>query len=100
MYTVDRKQTSILICKDKAFLGSETVKNLGMWFNSGFPCLNMFKVYAKNCFMQLRDIRQFLTDDASILMANALVSSQLDYCNLLFKSLRSIYVNHTLSQIV
>ena len=40
--------------------------------------------------MQLHDItrvRQFLTHDFSVLVANALVSSWLDYCNLLFISL-------------
>ena len=40
--------------------------------------------------MQLRDfrhVRRFLTRDASILVANALVSSRLDYCNSLFRSL-------------
>ena len=42
------------------------------------------------CFVQLcnfRQVRRFLTPDASVLVANALVSSRLDYCNSLFKSL-------------
>ena len=42
------------------------------------------------CVVRLRDFRQvrwFLTHDASIIMANALVSSRLDYCNSLFRSL-------------
>ena len=40
--------------------------------------------------MQLHDFRyfrRFLTHDASVLVANALVSSRLDYCNSLFRSL-------------
>ncbi len=40
--------------------------------------------------MQLRDfrrVRRFLTQEASILVANALVSSRLDYCNSLYRSL-------------
>ena len=37
--------------------------------------------------MQLRDVRRFLIHDASVLVANALVSSRLDYCNSLFRSL-------------
>ena len=44
----------------------------------------------KSCFIQLRDfrnIRQFLTQDAAVSVANAFVSSQLDYCNSLFRSL-------------
>ena len=40
--------------------------------------------------MKLRDfrhVRRFLTHDVSVLVANALVSSRLDYCNSLFRSL-------------
>ena len=44
----------------------------------------------KSCFVQLRDfrhVRRFLNHDASVLVANALVSSRLDYCNSIFRSL-------------
>ena len=44
----------------------------------------------KSCFIQLRDfrnIRQFLTHDAAVSVANAFVSSRLGYCNSLFRSL-------------
>ena len=44
----------------------------------------------KSCFIQLRDfrnIRQLLTQDAAVSVANAFVSSRLDYCNSLFRSL-------------
>ena len=47
----------------------------------------------KGCFSQLRDfrnIRQFLTQDASVSVANAFVSSQLNYCNSLFRSLSKV----------
>ena len=37
----------------------------------------------------LRRVRQYLTDEAAILVANALVSSRPDYCNSLFRSLSS-----------
>ena len=50
----------------------------------------MFEMSAKACSVQLWDfkqIRRFLSHDASALMANALVSSRLDYCNSLFRSL-------------
>ena len=43
----------------------------------------------KSCFIQLsyfRNIRQFLTQDAAVSVANAFVSSWLDYCNSLFRS--------------
>ena len=42
------------------------------------------------CFIKLRDfrsIRQYLTHDTSVSVANAFVSSRLDYCNSLFRSL-------------
>ena len=44
----------------------------------------------KSCFIQRKDfrnIRQFLTHDAAVSVANAFVSSWLDYCNSLFRSL-------------
>ena len=55
----------------------------------------------KGCFIQLRDfrsIRQFLAHDASVSVANAFVSSQLDYCNSLFRSLSKFNL-HTLQRI-
>ena len=43
----------------------------------------------KSCFIELRDfrnIRQFLTQHTAVSVANAFVSSWLDYCNSLFRS--------------
>ena len=54
------------------------------------------KHFGKNCqpcFSQLRDfinIRQFLTQDAAVSVANAFVSSRLDYYNSLFRSLSNV----------
>ena len=66
----------------------------GVWFNSDFPCLNIFLVCFKYYFMQLSGLRcvgQFFTYDLSTLAANTLVSSRLDYCNSLFSlSVQSI----------
>ena len=48
----------------------------------------MFRMPA-SCFVQLHDfrpVRQFLTHEGSVLVASVLVSSQLDNCNLLFRS--------------
>ena len=48
--------------------------------------------FIKSCFISLRDIhriRRFLSVDTSVVIANALVSSHLDYCNFLFHSLSS-----------
>ena len=66
---------------------AESVKNLGVWFDS---LSKHVQNVCKSCFVQLRDfgnVRRFLTNDASVLVANALVSSWLDYCNSLFRSL-------------
>ena len=54
----------------------------------------------------LRWVRQYLTDEATILMANALLSSHLDYCNSLFRSLSTFNmcelqcIQNTLARIV
>ena len=78
---------------------AESVKNLGVWFNSDFS--EFLQNVCKSCFMQLHDfrhVRRFLSYDASVLVANALVSNQLDYCNSLFRG--SIFVNYSASKIV
>ena len=69
---------------------AELVKNLVVCFDSDFSLSKHVQNVCKSCFLQLRDfrhVRQFLTHDASVLVANVLVSSQLDYCNSLFRSL-------------
>ena len=68
----------------------DSVKNLGVWFNSYFSLSKHVQNVCKSCFVKLRDfrhVRRFLTHDVSVLGANALVSSCLDYCNSLFRSL-------------
>ena len=69
---------------------TESVRNLGVWFDSDFSFSKHVQKVCKGCFCQLRDfrnIRQFLTQDAAVSVANAFVSSRLDYCNSLFRSL-------------
>ena len=68
---------------------SRSVRNVGVWFDSDFSFSKHVQNIYKGFFIQLRDfrnIRQFLTQDASVSVANAFVSSQLDYCNSLFRS--------------
>ena len=63
---------------------AESVKNLGMWFNSDFSLSKHVQNICKCWFVQLHDfrpVRRFLTIDASVLGVNVIVSSQLDYCN-------------------
>ena len=69
---------------------AEWVKNLGVWFDSDFSLSKHVQTVYKSFFAQLRDfrhVRRFLNHDTSVLGANALVSSRLDYCNSLFRSL-------------
>ena len=69
---------------------ADSVKNLGVLFNSDFSLSKHVQKACKSCFVKLRDfrhVRRFLTHDVSVLVANAVVSSCLDYCNSLFRSL-------------
>ena len=74
-------------------LHPESVRNLGVWFDSDFSFSKHVQNVCKGCFSQLRDfrnIRQFLTQDAAVAVANAFVSSRLDYCYSLFRSLSKV----------
>ena len=73
-----------------SFCPAESIKNFGVWFNSNFTLSKHVQSVCKSCVIQLYDFRrmkQFLAYNASILVANALVSSQLDYRNSFFRSL-------------
>ena len=84
------------------------VKNLGVWFGFNFSFIDHDCNICKTCFSQTHDIgrvAQYMTDEAVILAANALVSS-LDYCNSFVRSLSSFnmcklqYTQNTLAKIV
>ena len=82
-------QTS-MFCLCFKILYFVSVRNLGVWFDSDFSFSKHVQKVCKGCFIQLsgfKSIRQFLTHDASVSVANAFVSSWLDYCNSLFRSL-------------
>ena len=67
-----------------------------MWFDSNFSFSEHVQNVCKGCFIHLRDfrnIRQFLTHDASVSVVNAFVSSWLDYCNSLFRSLSKFHLH-------
>ena len=69
---------------------TESVRNLGVWFDADFSFSKHIQNVCKSCFIQLRDfrsIRQFLTQDAAVSVANAFVNSRLEYCNSLFRNL-------------
>ena len=71
------------------------------WLSDSFP-VNILG----NCLRDLHRIRRFLSVDTSVVIANALVSSRLDYCNFLFRSLSSCnatrlqYVQNALARFV
>ena len=68
---------------------AQSVRNLGVVFDSNFNFSNHVSQVIKSTRVQTRDlyrIRPLLDMNTSVLLANALVSSRLDYCNSLFLS--------------
>ena len=94
-FLAPRNRERLNVCFPIDILGNplhptESVRNLDVWFDSDFSFSKHVQNVCKGCFIQLRDfrnIRQFLTHDASVSVANVCVSSQLHYCNSLFRSL-------------
>ena len=82
--------------------------HLGVLFDAKFCFTNHVNSVIKSCFTSLRDLhrRRFLSVDISVVIANALVSSHLDYCNSQFRSLSSLnvtrlqYVQNALARFV
>ena len=75
------------------------VKNLGIWFDANFSFADHVCNICKICFFQKRDLRwvkQYLTDEASILLANVLLSSHLDYCSVSTCTNYSVFKTHLL----
>ena len=60
------------------------VNNLGVIFNSRFTFSDQVNSICKSYFYYIRDfatVRRPLSKSTAIALANALVSSRLDYCN-------------------
>ena len=95
LFGTKKQRERLNVCFPIDILGNplhptKSVRNLGVWFDSDFSLSKHVANVCKSCFIQLRNfrnIRQFLTHDAAVLVANAFVSSRLDYCNSLFRSL-------------
>ena len=69
---------------------AQSVRNLGVVFNSDFNLSNHVSQVIRSTRLQARDlykIRPLLDLNTLVLLENALVSSSLDYCNALFLSL-------------
>ncbi len=70
---------------------SDNVRNLGVLFDSDFSFSKQVSNITKSCFVQLRDLRRIrnqMSLSVATTLANALVSSRLDYCNSLLNSLK------------
>ena len=70
---------------------ADKVRNLGVFFDSSFTMSSHVASICRQCFVSLHDfrrIRSHLSKKTAITVANALVSSKLDYCNSLFRSLK------------
>ena len=69
---------------------AQSVRNLGVVFDSNFSFSDHVSQVIKSTRVHVRDlyrIRPLLDLNTSVLLANAMVSSRLDYCNSLFLSL-------------
>ena len=63
---------------------TDTVKNLGVTFDSGNTFTSHITNMCRTCYYHLKDlrrIRKFLSVDTAALLANSMISSRLDYCN-------------------
>ena len=76
-----RNLINISLILGKLLYPSAVVKDLDV----NFPLLIMSVIFVQ--MHNLKQIRQYRTDEAAVLAANAVVNSHLDYCNSLFRSL-------------
>ena len=70
---------------------SDSVRNLGIMFDSDFKFSKHVSAVCSSCFYHIRDfsrIHRHLTASTATILANALVSSRLHYCNSLLFNLR------------
>ena len=75
---------------------SSEVRNLGIIFDSNLSFTKHIASICQSCFhhiRQLRQVRPSLDTNSAIILANALVTSKLDYCNSLFYSLPDCTIN-------
>ena len=71
---------------------TDSACSLDVLFDAKFCFTKHVNSVINSCFISLRDlhcIRRFLSVDTSVVIANALASSRLDYCNSLLRSLSS-----------
>ena len=83
---------------------AQSVKNLGVVFDSNFSLSDHVSQVIKSTRVHARDLYRIcplldlnLDINTSVLLANALVSSKLDYCNSLFLSLTDFELKDDIS---
>ena len=72
---------------------AKSARNLGVMFDKNFTFRSHISVVCNSCFYHMRDlrrIRRHLDLDSAKLLATALVSSRLDYCNSLLYGIADI----------
>ena len=72
------------------------IRNLGVMFDQDFTFEKHIRNICKMCFYHIRDLRRIrphLSKSLAVSVANALVSSRLDYCNSLLLAVSSKYTN-------
>ena len=73
-----------------------SVKNLGIYLDSGITFCNQVKNLKQSCFHKLRNIakmKSFLTIKQMTILTQALVVSALDYCNALYYGIDTVFIN-------
>ena len=72
---------------------AKSARNLGVIFDKNFTFRSYISVVCSSCFYHMRDlrlIRRHLDLDSAKLLATALVSTRLDYCNSIFNVIADI----------
>ena len=73
-----------------------SVKNLGIYLDSGLTFCNQVKNLKQSCFHKLRNIakmKSFLSIKQMTILTQALVVSALDYCNALYYGIDAEFIN-------
>lgn len=82
--------SSSVIFKGNILSPTPTARNLGVTFDGELTLTKHISSVTSSCYhviRQLRQIRSSLDHNSSVLLANALVSSKLDFCNSLYYGL-------------
>ena len=72
---------------------TDSTRNLGVIFDKDLSCKNHISAICKTSYYHIRQIRQVrssLDINFTIILANSLVSSKLDYCNSLYYGLPAV----------